>query len=210
MENKPVYVIEESFPRFSGIDSMVLASVTADKFNQLDNSGEHGMIGGHYILAKESYYNNDYLFLRLNKCKDNACTIITLLSEEAFDRKRIREEKRMKCDDSWNLLWDYYANQYQIYVTPTGFTDYFKIKTLESEIGIEYKKRYGFDKNKLNINRGYKIKSDVVPCTYGILNKINPEYLEFTTIEKGGFLGTYKLLLDYVLNGTIEIEAVDL
>ena len=213
MENKnklPEYVIEESIPRFSGIDSTTLANVKADKYNRLIKISEQA-ISGHYILAKDSCYDNDALFLSVDKSNTHA--VITLLSNQAFDRKkkRLKEIKRF-CNSTDNLLWGYDCHQLVIYVAPEGFSEYFKIKTLESEIGVEYKKRYRFDENKLNINRGYVIRNSVITSTisYGILNSINPKQLEFTVIDQNGFLSKYELLIEYVVTGTIEIEPVDL
>jgi len=213
MENKnilPEYVIEESIPRFSGIDSTTLANVKADKYNKLIKTHEQA-ISGHYILAKDSCYDNDALFLSVDKSNTHA--VITLLSNQAFDRKkkRLKEIKRF-CNSTENLLWGYDCHQLVIYVAPEGFSEYFKIKTLESEIGVEYKKRYRFDENKLNINRGYVIRNSVITSmiSYGILNSINPKQLEFTVIDQNGSLSKYELLIEYVVNGTIEIEPVDL
>jgi len=213
MEKKnklPEYVIEESIPRFSGIDSTTLANVKADKYNKLIKTHEQA-ISGHYILAKDSCYDNDALFLSVDKSNTHA--VITLLSNQAFDRKkkRLKEIKRF-CNSTDNLLWGYDCHQLVIYVAPEGFSEYFKIKTLESEIGVEYKKRYCFDENKLNINRGYVIRNSVITSmiSYGILNSINPKQLEFTVIDQNGSLSKYELLIEYVVNGTIEIEPVDL
>lgn len=213
MEKKdklPEYVIEESIPRFSGIDTPTIASVKADKYNRLIKTSEQA-ISGHYILAKDSCYDNDALFLSVDKSNTHA--IITLLSNQAFDRKkkRLKEIKRF-CNSTDNLLWGYDCHQLVIYVAPEGFSEYFKIKTLESEIGVEYKKRYRFDENKLNINRGYVIRNSVITSmiSYGILNSINPKQLEFTVIDQNGSLSKYELLIEYVVNGTIEIEPVDL
>ena len=209
IEKLPEYVVEESIPRFSGIDSLVLASVVADKYNKLVKTHEQ-VINGHYIIAKESRYDADDLFLNVNK---RSHAIITLLSTQKFEckKKQLKEIKRF-CNSTENLLWGYNCNQLLIYVAPEGFSEYFKIKTLESEIGVEYKKRYSFDSNKLKVDCGYEIRNDIVPgiITYGILNSIHPEYLEFTTIEQGDVLGEYKLPIEHVINGTIEIEPVDL
>ena len=213
MENKnklPEYVIEESIPRFSGIDSTVLASVKADKYNKLIKTHEQA-IDGHYILTKESCYDNDALFLSVDKSNTHA--VITLLSTQKFDckKKQLKEIKRF-CNSTENLLWGYDYHQLVIYVAPEWFSEYFKIKTLESEIGVGYKKRYRFDENKLNINRGYEIRNSIVSgiIQYGILNSASPEHLDFTMIEQDGTIGKYKLQIEYVLNGTIEIKPVDL
>ena len=215
MENKnklPEYVIEESIPRFSGIDSTVLASVKADKFNKLIKTHERA-IDGHYILIKESCYDNDALFLSVDKYQHNTYAIITLLSNQAFDckKKQLKEIKRF-CNSTDNLLWGYDCHQLLVYVAPEGFSEYFKIKTLESEIGVEYKKRYRFDETKLNVNRGYEIRNSIITSmiSYGILNSVNPKQLEFTVIEQDGSLSKYELLIEYVVNGTIEIKPVDL
>jgi hypothetical protein len=200
----PEYVSEELVPRFSGTNSMTLANVKATN-NEIIN-------GGHYILSKESRYKADSLFLSFNRYKHTCYAIITLLSKQEFDHEKRLEEGRMHCDGTSNLLWGYYVNPYQIYVTPKGFTEYFNIKTLESEIGVEYKERYSFNENKLKVDRGYLVRNNIVPgiVTYGILDDINPEYLEFTTIEQDESLGRYKLPIENVVNGTIEIEPVDL
>lgn len=213
MEKKdklPDYVIEESVPRFSGIDSPVLASVKADKYNKLIKASEQA-IDGHYILAKESCYDNDALFLKVDKSNTHA--VITLLSDQAFDRKK----KHLKainrfCNSTDNLLWGFSCSQLLIYVAPEGFSEYFKIKTLESEIGVEYKKRCSFDENKLKINRGYVIRNNIVPgiSTYAILNSIRPERLEFTTIQRDGSIGKDELSIINVEDGNIYIEPVDL
>jgi hypothetical protein len=206
----PDYVIEESIPRFSGIDSPVLASVKANKYNKLIKASDQA-INGHYILTKESCYDSDTLFLKVDK--SNTHVVITLLSDQAFDRKK----KQLKainrfCNSTDDLLWGFQLSQLLIYVAPEGFSKYFKIKTLKSEIGVEYKNRYSFDENKLKVNHGYEIRNSLVPgiIGYGILNSIHPSCLEFTTIERDGSLSKYKLLVEYVVNGTIEIEAVDL
>lgn len=208
----PEYVIEESIPRFSGIDSIVLASVKADKYNKLIKTHEQA-IDGHYILTKESSYNADALFLCFDKHQHDTYAIITLLSNQAFDRKkkRLKEIKRF-CNSTDNLLWGYDRNQQVIYVAPEGFSEYFKIKTLESEIGVEYGKRYRFDENKLKINRGYEMRNSIVPgiILYGILNSVGPKHLDFTMIAQDGTLSTYELPIEYVVNGTIEIKPVDL
>jgi len=206
----PYYVIEELIPRFSGIDSTTLANVKADRYNKLIKTHEQA-IDGHYILAKDSCYDNDTLFLHVDKSNTHA--VITLLSNREFDRKKkhLKEIKRF-CNSTDNLLWGYDCHQLLVYVAPEEFSEYFKIKTLESEIGVEYKKRYSFDENKLKINRGYEIRNSIVAgvIQYAILNSVKPEHLDFTIIERDGTIGKYNLPIEHVLNGTIEINPVDL
>lgn len=206
MEKKnklPEYVIEELIPRFNGINSTVLASVKATNNEIID--------AGHYILTKESRRYGDDLFLCFDK--HHTYAIITLLSKPAFDNKKEHEARRMYCDTDYSpgsgdgdLLWGYDGNLRQIYVTPKGFSDYLEIKTLESEIGIEYKHCYSFNESKLKINCGYEIKNSIVSkiVQYGILNSVKPEHLNFTIIERDGTIGTYKLPIEHVVNGTIK------
>jgi hypothetical protein len=212
MEKKnkiPEYVIEELIPRFSGIDSTVLASVKATNNEIID--------AGHYILHKESRRYGDDLFLCFDKHQHNTYAIITLLSKPAFDNAKEHKARRMYCDTDYspgtgNLLWGYDGNLRQIYATPKGFSDYLEIKTLNSEISIDYKHCYSFDENKLKINRGYEIRNSIVAgvIQYAILNSVKPEHLDFTIIERDGTIGKYNLPIEHVLNGTIEINPVDL
>ena len=211
MEKKklPEYVIEELIPRFSGINSTVLASVKATNNEIID--------AGHYIITKESRRYGDDLFLCFDKHQHNTYAIITLLSKPAFDNKKEHEQRRMFCDTDYsagtgNLLWGNNTNLHQIYATPKGFSDYLEIKTLDSEISIDYKHCYSFDESKLNINHGYEIKNNIVPgiSSYGILNNVSPEHLDFTMIERDGTIGKYNLPIEHVLNGNVYIKPVDL
>ena len=206
----PEYVIEELIPRFRGIDNPTIANVKCEILN----------MNGNFIVSKTSMPDYDKLHLNIDDSLSSEYEI-TLCSDqvfnekkESYDRYRIGEYDKI---DGMLTTYHHTATTGSTYVTPDGFEKHFKFRTLFEDFGIDIKKKYKFNESKFKLNDVFKIsftrQFDEKIC-YGILIKIEDTKLSFK-VPKNPYVDdntpyTYECSIDWIVDGTVEIERIDL
>ena len=210
MENKlPEYVIEESVPRFSGIDIPTIAYVEC-KFLNMD---------GNFIMSKTSKPDYDELRLVFNNTMGGLYDI-TLCSDKMYREIKDSYERNNDFDEVDGMLTTYRHSitTGKTYVTSVGFEHHFKIRSLRKDFGIDIEPIYKFDASKFQVNDVFKITSGKCAngIQYGILMTIRDTSLIFKMPSNPYCRDDRKCPYEYVcdikwvVDGSVKLERVDL
>lgn len=201
----PDYIIEESIPRFSGIDTPTIAYVKCDFLN----------IDGNYIISRTLHSDwDDELQLRGDDSSPYSDYDIVLVSDNQYKILCERKSGRLSThaiDECGGMLTTYRHSMFNgnTWVTQEGFNKHFTVRTLSNDFKIEQFVNRKFDDTKLVKGGLYKITANG-HVDYGILKTVDVTKLEFTVPDPDEHHFAYTCEIDWIVDGTVSLEYIQL